>query len=95
VSLTPANVDLQFYTAISPLGEHLGDAEGFFKSYLALPVVIFFWICGYLWKRKAWLRTADMDVDTGRRELDWDYINAERAAYAAAPWWKKCLDKVF
>jgi amino acid transporter len=85
----------QFYTAVSPLGENLGDAEGFFKAYLALPVVLFFWASGAVWKRKAWLRTKDMDVDTGRRELDWDYINAERAAYASMPWWRKCLDKVF
>jgi amino acid transporter len=85
----------QLYTAISPLGEKLGDAEGFFKSYLALPVVMLFWVIGFLWKRKAWLRTADMDVDTGRRELDWDYINSERANYANMPMWRKWADKIF
>jgi amino acid transporter len=84
----------QFYTAVSPIGADVGTAEGFFKSYLALPVVMFFWLCGYLWKRKAWLRTADMDVMSGRRELDWDYINAERAKHDSWPMWKKWWHKI-
>lgn len=36
-----------------------------------------------------------MDVDTGRRELDWDYINAERAKIASWPWWRRAYNKVF
>jgi amino acid transporter len=85
----------QFYTAISPIGEDIGTAEGFFKSYLALPVVMFFWFCGYIWKRQAWLRTANIDVDTGRRELDWDYINQQREEMANWPAWKRVYNKVF
>jgi len=85
----------QFYTAVSPIGVDVGDAESFFKSYLAVPVVLFFWACGYAWKRKAWLRTAEMDVDTGRRELDWDYINAQRAEMEQWPTWRKWTNKIF
>ncbi|PSN65073.1 amino-acid permease inda1 [Corynespora cassiicola Philippines] len=85
----------QFYTAISPIGAHLGTAEDFFAAYLALFVVGAFWIAGYLWKRQAWLRTADMDVDTGRRELDWEYINAQRAEYAQWPVWRRFLSHLF
>jgi len=85
----------QFYTAISPIGSKVGTAEGFFKSYLALPVVMFFWLCGFLWKRKAWLRTENIDVDTGRRQLDWDYINAQRAEEASWPTWKRWFHKIF
>lgn len=85
----------QFYTAVSPIGVSVGDAEGFFKSYLAAPVVLFFWAIGYAWKREAWLRTPQIDVDTGRRELDWDYINAQRAEMAAWPTWKKWVNKIF
>jgi len=55
---------------------------------------MFFWLCGYLWKRKAWLRTSDMDVMSGRRELDWDYINAQRAKHDASPMWKKWWHKI-
>ncbi|KAL2814258.1 amino acid permease/ SLC12A domain-containing protein [Aspergillus granulosus] len=82
----------QFFVAIAPPGGGLNDAEGFFKSYLALPVVLFFWACGYLWKRQGWLRTSQIDVDSGRRELDWDYINAERARVAAMPKWRRILN---
>jgi amino acid transporter len=57
--------------------------------------VILFWVCGYLWKGKGWLRTAQMDVDSGRRELDWDLINAERAEMALWPAWKRVYHKVF
>ncbi|KJZ72016.1 Amino-acid permease inda1 [Hirsutella minnesotensis 3608] len=86
----------QFYTAIvAPPGKSgMGTVENFFKSYLAAPVVIAFWIFGYLWKRTGWIRTAEMDVDTGRRELDWDEINAYRATVAAWPAWRRALNKI-
>jgi amino acid transporter len=67
----------------------VGTAEDFFKSYLALPVVILFWICGYFWKGKGWLRTSQIDVDTGRREVNWDLINATKAEIAGYPAWKR------
>ncbi|KAL2155417.1 hypothetical protein VTH82DRAFT_159 [Thermothelomyces myriococcoides] len=73
----------QLFVAIAPVGGGITDAEGFFQSYLALPVVIVFWIGGFLWKRTGWLRLDQIDLDTGRRELDWDYINADRAKLAA------------
>ncbi|KAH7132398.1 amino-acid permease inda1 [Dendryphion nanum] len=85
----------QFYTAVSPIGKNVGDAYDFFVSYLALPVVMAFWAAGFAWKRKGWLRTAQMDVDTGRRELDWDLINREREEMAKWPTWKRILNKVF
>ncbi|KAH7072678.1 amino acid permease/ SLC12A domain-containing protein [Paraphoma chrysanthemicola] len=85
----------QFYTAISPIGKRLGTASDFFQSYLALFVVASFWVCGYFWKREGWLRTAQMDVDTGRRELDWDLINAERAEIATWPAWKRLFHRMF
>ncbi|KAB5583393.1 amino-acid permease inda1 [Coniochaeta sp. 2T2.1] len=79
----------QFYVAICPVKGGINDAEGFFKSYLALPVVLFLWFCGWLWKRKGWLRTKDIDVDTNRRELPWDEIHAYRAEVAAMPFVKR------
>ncbi|KAF4591535.1 Amino-acid permease inda1 [Ophiocordyceps camponoti-floridani] len=86
----------QFYTAIAaPIGKSgLNTAEGFFKSYLAVPVVIVFWIGGYLWKRTGWLRTHQIDVDTGRRELDWDEIRAYRERVATWPAWRRLLHTV-
>ncbi|KAG0649076.1 Amino-acid permease inda1 [Hyphodiscus hymeniophilus] len=87
----------QFYTALYPLSAEgeLGTAEDFFKSYLALPVVLFFWACGYLWKRTGWLRTSQIDVDTGRREVDWERINATRAEIAAYPAWRRVFHFLF
>ncbi|EEP81219.1 amino-acid permease inda1 [Uncinocarpus reesii 1704] len=76
----------QFYTSIWPLGGGVNDAKGFFKSYLAMPVVLFFWACGYLWKREGFLKLSQIDVDTGRREIDWEAHNAmkERKRNASA-----------
>ncbi|KAI6780344.1 Amino-acid permease-like protein [Emericellopsis cladophorae] len=87
----------QTYTAIvAPPGEPgFGTAESFFQSYLAVPVVIVFWIIGFAWKRTGWLRTHQMDVDTGRRELDWDAMNAYRAKVASWPAWRRILHKVW
>ncbi|OJD30686.1 amino-acid permease inda1 [Diplodia corticola] len=84
----------QFYIAISPVGGGLNDAEGFFKDYLALFVVGFFWICGYFWKRTGWLTLSQIDVDTGRRAVDWDRIMAERERVAAMPAWRRALKVV-
>lgn len=50
----------------------MNDANGFFKSCLAFPVVVFFWLCGYIWKRPKFLTLNNIDVDTGRREIDWE-----------------------
>merc|ERR1711975_25674 len=33
---------------------------------IALFVVILFYVVGLVWKRQTWLRTANIDVDTGR-----------------------------
>jgi amino acid transporter len=85
----------QFYTAVSPIGVRLGTVTDFFAAYLAVFVVAAFWIAGYFWKRQGWLRTAQMDVDTGRRELDWDLINKERAEIATWPAWKRFFHRIF
>ncbi|KAL2265320.1 hypothetical protein VTJ83DRAFT_6420 [Remersonia thermophila] len=85
----------QLYVSICPVGGGFNDVEGFFKSYMALPVVIIFWIGGFLWKRTGWLRTDQIDLDTGRRELDWDVINADRAKLAAMPTWKRWMYTFF
>jgi yeast amino acid transporter len=80
----------QFYVAIEPL-----TASAFFESFLAAPVVIAFWIGGYAWKRAGWLRTDQIDVDTGRREHDWEEIRAYREYLASQPAWKRMYHVVF
>jgi amino acid transporter len=85
----------QLFVAICPVEGGFNDVEGFFKSYLALPVVIVFWIGGFLWKRAGWLRTDQIDVDTGRREHDWEAIHAYRAELAAMPAPKRLFHTLF
>lgn len=68
---------MKFYIAICPVQGGFNDVKGFFKSYLALPVVLFCWACGYAWKRKGWLKLDEIDIDSGRREMDWATFNAE------------------
>jgi amino acid transporter len=86
----------QFYTALSPLGvDGIGTAEDFFKSYLALPVVLLFFVCGYFWKGTKWRSASEIDVDTGRREVDWNRINAYKAQVAMYPAWRRLLVAMF
>lgn len=87
----------QFYSAIvAPPGEEgMATAKSFFQQYLAAPVILFFWFVGYVWKREGWIRTHQIDVDTGRREVDWDEINAYRARIASYPKWRQILHMTF
>lgn len=87
----------QFYVAIWPVGGNSDDgaAYDFFKAYLALPIVLLFWAGGYVWKRQGWLKTGDIDVDSGRREVDWQGIHEYKAHVAAQPMWKRVLMTLF
>ena len=37
-----------------------------------------FYIGGYLWKRESWKKLSDIDVDSGRRDLDYEAFEALR-----------------
>ena len=68
------------------------NAYDFFNSYLALFVVIFFYIIGYAWKRQGWLKLSEIDVDSGRRELDYEAfekLKAQRQNWSA---WRRFVD---
>merc|ERR1712072_1194686 len=80
----------QFYTAVKPM-----SAYDFFLSYLALFVVILFYIVGLIWKRQTWLRTADIDVDTGRREIDWEAYEQLKMEKQNWPAWKRVYHFLF
>lgn len=65
----------------------MNNAKGFFKTYLAVPVVILFWLCAHIWKGKGWLKLRDIDVDAGRREIDWEAHNrVMEKRRTASPW---------
>jgi len=57
----------QFYVAISPISGMSSNpsevATTFFQTYLALPVVVVFYIIGYAWKRTTPQRAHQIDLD--------------------------------
>lgn len=85
---------VQFWTAFAPVGYKEMTArelvENFFSLYLAAPIVIAFYIPYKIYWRTPFIRAKDMDLQTGRRDLDVQHLIAEeRAERATWPWWKK------
>lgn len=84
----------QFWVGFSPIGYSEMTSselvESFFSVYLAAPVVLLFYIPYKIYYRTPFLRAKDMDLQTGRRDLDIQYlIEQERAEQAQWPAWKK------
>ncbi len=79
----------QFYVALYPISGNgaLNTAEGFFADYLAFPVVLLFWFGAWAWKRGKWQSLDEIDLDTGRREIDWEAHHAalEKRKNASLP----------
>lgn len=79
----------QFYIAVSPV-KGQATAYDFFVQMLALPVVI---VCFVGWKvlhKTKWVRLGEMDLLSGRRELDLAAAKqAEMTERASWGWWKK------
>lgn len=73
----------QFWIALFPLGGS-PNASDFFMAYLSAPVVLLLYI-GHKLYTKNWLfyiKTEDLDIDTGRREIDLDVLRQELAEEA-------------
>lgn len=90
----------QMYVAIWPVGGgpdggELNDAQGFFKTCLAFPVVIAFWVIGYVWKRPTFLTIDKIDLDSGRREIDWELHRQMEEKRANAGILMKIVYKLF
>ncbi|RAK99696.1 amino acid permease GAP1 [Aspergillus ibericus CBS 121593] len=84
----------QFWVGFAPSGYSSMSAaslvSNFFSDYLAAPVVLAFYIPYKLWYRTPFIRAKDMDLQTGRRELDLQaLIEQEKAEQAEWPMWKK------
>ncbi|KAG9245220.1 amino acid permease-domain-containing protein [Calycina marina] len=84
----------QFWTAAWPIGYgelSVNDrVQDFFLSYLAFPVVILFYLPYKLYYKTPFMRSMDMDLVTGRREIDTPaLIEAERMEKAQMPKWKR------
>ena len=84
----------QFWTGFAPVGYAEMSAservQSWFEAYLSAPIIIVFYVFFKIWKRPAFKRIKDIDVTSGRREMDLTEILAEeRAEQATWPWWKK------
>jgi amino acid transporter len=84
----------QFWTGFAPIGyADMTTSEiiiNFFEVYLAAPVVILFYVPYKLIYRTPFVRSHNMDLHTGIRELNIaELIAEERAEQAQWPKWKK------
>lgn len=88
----------QFWVALYPTGGAKPNASTFFQSYLAVPVIIVFYVVFKLWKRSTFVHTKDIDLDTGRRHIDLntlkqeikeerDYIRSKNIFYRTYKFW--------
>ncbi|PVH16175.1 uncharacterized protein CXQ87_004042 [Candidozyma duobushaemuli] len=70
----------QFWIALFPLGEK-PNVEAFFKAYLSFPIIIVFYIFHKIWKRnwRLYIPIDEVDIDTGRREMDLEALKQEVA----------------
>ena len=84
----------QFWTGFAQVGYGSDSAServyNFFSDYLAAPIVIVFYVGYKIWWKTSIMRKRDMDLMTGRREIDVTFLVAEeRAERANWPRWKK------
>lgn len=80
IALNALVIIAQFWIALFPLGGS-PDASDFFESYLSCPIIIAFYVFHKIWKRnwRWWIPVEEIDIDTGRRELDLDLLKQEIA----------------
>jgi amino acid transporter len=84
----------QFWVAIAPIGyTTMTDAQlarNFFRLYMAMPVTMIFYIVYKVWYRTPFIRSYNMDLHTGIRELNVDQlIEEEQLERRMWPTWKK------
>lgn len=89
----------QFWTGFAPVGyasmSAMDRVESFFEVYLAAPIVIVLYFGFKAAKRTRIRRISDIDLTSGRRELDLEEIlKEERAMKAQWPLWKKVFKTV-
>jgi amino acid transporter len=67
-----------------------GQASSFFLAYLGVPIIILFYLIYKVMFKTSIMRSKDMDLATGRRELNLPSLIAEeKAEQAAWPRWKR------
>lgn len=89
----------QFWTGFAPVGYGEMTAgervQNFFQAYLAFPIVAVCYIGYKLWFKTRFRRASEIDVTSGRREMNLAALLAEeRAEKATWPMWKKIYKTV-
>jgi amino acid transporter len=89
----------QFWTGFAPVGYADMTAgervESWFEAYLAAPIVLVCFIVYKLVFKTKFKKLSDIDITSGRREIDLKEILAEeRAEKAKWPMWKKIYKTV-
>jgi amino acid transporter len=84
----------QFWTGFAPIGyaemSPSKKATNFFQAYLAAPIVIAFYLSYKIIYRTPFIRSHNMDLHSGIRELNLaELIAEEKAERATWPKWKK------
>lgn len=84
----------QFWVGAWPIDSYeysaAQNAQSFFLNYTAAPVVLIMYIGYKLWFRTSIVRTANVDLDTGRRGFNLPVLlNQEREERKSWPKWKK------
>ncbi|KAF3934929.1 hypothetical protein ABW19_dt0207226 [Dactylella cylindrospora] len=87
-------IGTQFWTSLFPIGEG-PSVLGFFSTFLCVPVILLCYLGYKIWFRTKWVKLEEMDLVSGRRELDLSALLAdERDERASWPAWKR-IYKVF
>ncbi|CCE91540.1 amino acid transporter AGP1 TDEL_0C06510 [Torulaspora delbrueckii] len=88
----------QFWVGLAPIGMNKLDAQSFFESYLAMLMLIAFYV-GYMFWKKDWtlfIRAKDIDLDHHRQIFDEDVLRQEdeetKEKLRNGPLWKRILN---
>lgn len=89
----------QFWTGFAPIGYADMSAsdrvKSFFEVYLAAPIAIVMYLGYKIIRRTKVRRAREIDVTSGRRELNLkEILEEERRIQATWPWWKKVWNTI-
>lgn len=69
----------QIWVGLYPVGAKEANVKAFFKVYLAVPVTLLFYVPYKIYYKTKVISPRDMDLNTGRREIDMDLLQLEVA----------------
>lgn len=89
---------VQFWVALFPIGSSKPNAKNFFQNYLSGIVITVFYVGHRLYSRdwSFYVKSKDVDLDTGRRQFDLEMIRMEmeeeKLKRKSMPFYKKVVD---